>query len=115
MKATAENDSLVPEFYGAEPEPRPVLLDLPEDSNNPQRRALIDGDYKLLVFDKDYRFELYNLKTDPDEKQNLAKTEAAKLDEMKALYKKLWEEMKAVKPYGGNKLKSGGTANGPSK
>ncbi|HEY6555614.1 MAG TPA: sulfatase-like hydrolase/transferase [Polyangiaceae bacterium] len=119
MKATGEHDfvgkSLVPEFYGAEPEPRPVLLDLPEDSNNPQRRALIDGDLKLLVFEKDYRFELYDLKTDPGEKQNLAKTEPEKLAAMKALYEKTWGAVKTVKPYGGNKLKSGGTANGPMK
>jgi arylsulfatase A-like enzyme len=119
MKATGEHDfvgkSLVPEFYGAEPEPRPVLLDLPEDSNNPQRRALIDGDLKLLVFEKDYRFELYDLKTDPEEKQNLAKKEPEKLAAMKALYEKTWEAVKTVKPYGGNKLKSGGTANGPMK
>jgi choline-sulfatase len=119
MAVTAEHDfmgkSLVPELFGAAPARRPVLLDLPADSNNPERRALIHGDYKLLVFGNDSRFDLYNLKTDPAEKNNLAKTEPERLAELKALYRDVWSKVPSVKPFGGNKLTGGGIANGPSK
>ncbi len=118
MGVSAENDfvgkSLVPELRGKPAEPRPVLLDLPPDSNNPERRALIDGDMKLLVFGNDYRFDLYDLKSDPGETKNLAKTDPEELARMKAIYQKLWGAIPKVKPYGGNALEGGGTANGPS-
>jgi len=119
MGVKADNDfvgvSLVPELRGEKAEPRPVLLDLPADSNNPERRALIDGDYKLLVFGNDWRFDLYNLRDDPGETKDLAKKEPEKLAQMKALYQKTWSPLPKVKPYGGNKLEGGGVANGPSK
>ena len=119
MGVKAENDfvgkSLVAELFGATPEPRPVIVDLPADSNNPENRALISGDYKLVVFGNDVRFELYNLKADPDEKENLAKTDAERLAQMKALYTEIWSKLPRVKPYGGNKLTGGGTADGPVK
>ena len=118
MGVKAANDfvgeSLVAELGGAAPKDRPVLLDLPADSNNPERRALISGDYKLLVFGNDWRFDLYDLKSDPGETKNLAKTQPEKLTEMKALYQKVWGPLPKVKPYGGNKLEGGGTASGPA-
>ncbi|MBK8994888.1 MAG: sulfatase [Myxococcales bacterium] len=107
-------ESLVPELGGATPKERPVLLDLPADSNNPERRALISGDYKLLVFGNDWRFDLYDLKSDPNETKDLAKSQPEKLAEMKALYQKVWGALPKVKPYGGNKLEGGGVANGPA-
>lgn len=117
MGVKAEHDfvgeSLVAELGGGAPKERPVLLDLPADSNNPERRALISGDYKLLVFGADWRFDLYDLKNDPGEKKDLAKSAPDKLAEMKALYQKLWGSLTKVKPYGGNKLEGGGTASGP--
>lgn len=106
--------SLVPEMFGAEePEDRPVLLDLPVDSNNPERRAMISGDYKLMVYGRDYRYDLFNLKDDPGELKDLDKKEKDKFEEMKALYKKVWGEVPKVKPYGGNKLINGRFATGP--
>ncbi len=90
-----------------------MLLDLPPDSNNPERRALISGDYKLLVFGNDYRFDLYDLAKDPGELSDLSKKDPEKLAEMKALYEKVWGAVPKVKPYGGNKLMGGGVANGP--
>jgi choline-sulfatase len=107
--------SLVPELFGAEPEARPVLIDLPADSNNMERRALISGDYKLLVYEKEWRFALYNLEQDPGEKHDLRKQEPEKFQEMKALYRKVWDAIPKVKPFGGNKLMGGGYATGPAK
>lgn len=106
--------SLVPELFGAAPEARPVVLDLPADSNNPERRALIQGDYKLLTFGGNWRFDLYNLKDDPGETKNLAKAEPAKLEELKQLDQALWNKLPRVKPFGGNELMGGGRATGPA-
>lgn len=107
--------SLVEELYGREkPAPRPVILDLPADSNNPRVRALIDGDYKLMVYDKGWRKDLYNLKTDPGETKDLAKAEPERFKQMVELFESTWAEIKQVQPYGGNKLKDGTVANGPS-
>lgn len=119
MNTKAENDfvgvSLVDELRGAEAKPRPVLLELPEDTNNPERRALISGDYKLLVFESGWRTDLYNLKDDPGETKNLAKEQPEKLAELKREFDAEWSKLQRVKPYGGNKLRSGGTATGPMK
>ncbi len=108
------SESLVAEIRGAEAKPRPVLLDLPADSNNPERRALISGDHKLLVYGNDWKFSLYDLKNDPGELKDLAKSEPEKLAEMKQRYQEVWGSVVKVKPYGGNKLMGGGVANGPA-
>jgi arylsulfatase A-like enzyme len=105
--------SMVPEIYGAEPDNRePIVLDLPEDRNNPERRAIIQGDYKLIV-KGDGRKLLFNLKTDPGELKDLAKAEVGKLAEMQKLYDKTWQGIDIVAPYGGMKLRSGKVADGP--
>jgi arylsulfatase A-like enzyme len=106
--------SLVSELEGGNAEARPVLLDLPADSNNPERRALVDGNLKLMVFGNDWRFELYDLADDPGETKDLAKKRPEDLADMKRRYQKLWGPLPKVKPYGGNKLEGGGTATGPS-
>jgi choline-sulfatase len=90
--------SLVPELYGAAPEARPVLLDLPADNSNPERRAVIDGRYKLLVFGSDQRFDLYDLENDPGELKNLARDDPETLARMKALYEKTWGKIARIKP-----------------
>jgi len=106
--------SLVPELYGGEAYPRPILLDLPEDNRNPERRALVDGDWKLMVYGPDDRFELYDLRSDPGEDHNLKKKEPQKLEQMLRLYRKVWGAVHTVKPYGGVKLVSGNIAKGPA-
>lgn len=45
--------------------------------------AMRSGDDKLLYFYKDDRYELYNLKTDPDETHDLAKEMPQKVEELK--------------------------------
>lgn len=108
--------SLVPEIYGLEPPAsrEPIVLDLPEDSHNPQVRAVISGDYKLIVYGPGVKTELYNLKKDPGEETNLAKTEPDKFAEMKALFDKTWAGIPFVASFGGVTLKSGTVANGPT-
>jgi arylsulfatase A-like enzyme len=105
--------SFVPELFGATPDNRePILSELTEDSHNPPRRAVIQGDYKLIVI-KDRKFMLFNLRKDPGEETDLAETEPENLALMKQIYAKLYEKLPVVEPYGGVTLKEGGTANGP--
>ncbi|HEU5074008.1 MAG TPA: sulfatase [Polyangiaceae bacterium] len=119
MNNEAPNDfvgvSLVGELMGGEPKARPVLLELPADTNNPERRALISGDFKLLVFESGWRVDLYNLKDDPNETKNLAKEQPEKLAELKREFETEWAKYQRIKPFGGNQLRGGGTANGPMK
>lgn len=106
--------SLVPELRGLEPahSREHIEMELTEDTNNPQRRAVIAGNFKLLVRGYDESFSLFDVATDPGEEHDLAKTEPAKLTEMKALYKQAFSKIPSVKPYGGMKLASGKTADG---
>jgi len=106
--------SLAKEVYGGAPENRePIVVELSEDSHNPHRRGIIKGDYKLIVFDAGWKYQLYNLKDDPGEKQDLAKKEPEKLEEMKKLLEATYASIPSVQAYGGMKLKSGKMANGP--
>jgi arylsulfatase A-like enzyme len=108
--------SLVPELTGAEaPKNRePIYLELTEDSHNPPRRAIIRGDYKLIWSGPSDKFQLYNLKQDPGEEKDLAKTEPDQLKDMVAGYHGFWDKLPTVEPYGNMKLHEGGTARGPT-
>jgi choline-sulfatase len=106
--------SMLPELQGAAPENRePIVLDLPEDKNNPDRHAIISGDYKLIVKNYGATYLLFNLKTDPAEETDLAKKEPEKLAQLKALYEKTWKQIPVVVPFGDIPLPSGRKANGP--
>jgi choline-sulfatase len=106
--------SMVPEIYGAKPEDRdPIVLDLPEDSHNPQIRAIIRGNMKIIVYGVPGRTELYDLSTDPGELHDLAKTEPEKLAAMKTDFDKTWAGIPFVQSYGGNKMHDGNMSNGP--
>ena len=107
--------SLVPEIYDAsKAAPRdPVVLDLPEDANNPETRAIVDGTTKLIVYGKS-RYELYDLAADPGELHDLSKSEPDKLSRMKAEFDKTWADIPFVASYGGMKLHDGSMANGPT-
>lgn len=63
--------SLVPELEGGPSVPRPVIVDLPRDRLQDRRRALIEGDLKLIALNDDTRFLLFDLAQDPGEKNDL--------------------------------------------
>ncbi len=104
--------SLVKELRGAVPSARPVLVELPADTNNEARGAVIDGSYKLLSF-ADFRYQLFDLSSDPGEKHDLSKTQPERFAELKRRYLDLTGALARVKPWGGMELKGGGKANGP--
>ena len=106
--------SLVPEILGHEEAKSRdhIQLELTEDTNNPERRALIAGDYKLMIRGYDESFLLFNVKDDPGEEHNLAQSEPDRLKEMKALYKESFSHIPSIRPFGGMKLASGKLADG---
>ncbi len=65
------------------------------------RRAVLKGDWKAEYYDKPYgndTWELYNLKEDPAEMNNLASSEQEKLEELKADWDVYAEEYKLTLP-----------------
>ncbi|MCB9588350.1 MAG: sulfatase [Polyangiaceae bacterium] len=97
--------SLVSELFGSPQLPRPVVVDLPRDDLQDRRRAVIDGGWKLISFGDDKRFQLYHLKEDPTESQDLAKTNPEQLERMRALLSRLNEEIPTQPVSGGVTLK----------
>lgn len=109
--------SLVPELYGAvKPDDRePIVAELAEDSHNPQVRAIVQGDYKLIVYgDPTVNSLLFNIKSDPGETKDLAKAEPDKHAAMLQVYRDTYAKIPTIQPYGGMKLKSGKEARGPA-
>jgi arylsulfatase A-like enzyme len=109
-------ESLAPEVYGLEPPKKRevIVTELAEDSHNPQRRAILVGDYKLIVHGLGAAYFLFNIKDDPGEEKNLVKAEPEKLEEMKRIYQETYAKIPTIEPYGGMKLKSGRQARGPT-
>jgi arylsulfatase A-like enzyme len=60
--------------------------------------AIIQGDYKLIIFFKDNRLELYDLKKDISETQNLADKMPELRDEMLHKLEKWWGDVDAAFP-----------------
>ena len=110
-----QGESLLAEVYGEQPaKPREaVVLELAEDSNNPARRAIVEGDYKLIIFDGGTRKALYNLKNDPAEESDLYAKEADRAKMLETKLKAYFEKLPVIQPFGGNKLRSGKLALGP--
>jgi choline-sulfatase len=81
--------SLVPELYGARPEPRPVVVDLPRDTLQDRRRAVIDGTSKLIARGDDERWLLYDIEKDPKESHNLTEIDRPRFERMKKLYEEI--------------------------
>lgn len=81
--------SLVPELYGLPPEPRPVVADLPRDNLQDRRRAVIDGDTKLIAQGDDTSFLLFDLARDPEEKNDIFLAEPERARRMLKLYEQV--------------------------
>ena len=60
--------------------------------------AVRKGDYKLLEFYLNKRYELYDLKSDPSEKNDLAKQMPGKVNELKLLLDQWKKEVNAEAP-----------------
>jgi arylsulfatase A-like enzyme len=113
VPADFQGRSFVPELYGEAPEVRePILCELAHDRHNPPRRAVIQGSYKLIEFERG-RVALFDLSQDPEEETDLSKTRPEQLSRMKALMKTSFGKLPSVAPYGGTKLREGGRADGP--
>jgi arylsulfatase A-like enzyme len=114
--ASFQGRSLVPELYGAEPDDRqPILLELAEDSHNEPRRAIVQGEYKLIVQGAaPGKALLFDLKRDPGELDDVSRREPEKLAEMLALESEAFGKLPSVEPYGGMKLRTGRVACGPT-
>jgi arylsulfatase A-like enzyme len=93
-----EGRSLVKEIYGALPEKRDVVVDLPMTSDNGKRRALLHDDQKIICFDNDTYCKLFDLAHDPMETASTMKGEA--YVEMKGRYDAFAKTVKEVLPYG---------------
>jgi len=105
--------SLLPELFGAAPDRRePILCELAEDSHNPPRRAAIEGQYKLIEFERG-RTALYDLSKDPGELVNLEKDQPEKHAAMKQTLATAFAALGSFPPHGRTKLREGGPSNGP--
>lgn len=111
-----EGKSLLPEMLGEVPvEDRKVLaLELTEDTNNPERRAIISGKYKLLQRGNTQNFSLFDIEADPGESNDLSSKEPERLAATKKLFDATFAAIPSIRPYGGMKLSSGRIANGPA-
>ncbi|MFO0553178.1 MAG: sulfatase [Polyangiaceae bacterium] len=75
--------SLWPEIEGGEATSRDVIADLARTSDNDRRRVFIRGDFKLIELGDADGYQLFNIKDDPEEKNDLARKNPDKLDELK--------------------------------
>jgi choline-sulfatase len=98
-------NSLVSELLGHDQPARPILCDLPADTQNERRRALIEGGYKLIAFGNDWRYEMYDLQEDPGEKNDLYRKDKERAAQMRARYKQLSALIHDVKATGGDPVK----------
>jgi arylsulfatase A-like enzyme len=94
--ASFEGQSLVPELYGAVPEPRDVVIDLPETSDNDRRRALVHGTLKIIAFGKDTYFQVFDLASDPSESKPITKGDV--FEEMLTRYRAFEKTVKDLPP-----------------
>jgi choline-sulfatase len=104
--ASFQGKSLVPEVRGTEtPELRDVVVDLPRTSDNWRRRALVHDHHKILAFDDDFRFELYDLAADPGEALDLRLRDKPTFEAMKKRYLERVKAIPEVCPKMRHKLK----------
>lgn len=98
--------SLVPEVLGDRPaEKRRVIADQPRADLMDRRRAVIDGDWKIVAFGDDKAFMLFDLASDPWEKEDLSAKNPDKLAEMKKIYEEESAKIPLVEVLPGPDLK----------
>ena len=87
-----------PRFYGAPPNERDVVLDLPATSDSDRRRAIVHGHEKLIAFGEDRMYELFDLDADPTEEHPITKGD--EFHDMVLRYRAFEKNVKDVPPYG---------------
>lgn len=92
--------SLLGEVFGDEAKPRPIVVDLPRSDIMDRRRAVIDGDWKIVAMGDDTSWLLFDVAKDPKEENDLREKEPERFQKMKALYEKLSKEI-PVEPVSG--------------
>ncbi|HHH10603.1 MAG TPA: choline-sulfatase [Sorangium sp.] len=104
--ANFQGTSLLADVSGEGPAPaRDVIIDLPRTSDNFRRRALVVGDYKLIAFGDDFRYELYNVVKDPKERIDLRRREKERYQQLKKRYLERVKHIKDICPKMRHKLK----------
>jgi hypothetical protein len=101
-----QGKSLWPEMKGEKAEPRDVVTELARDSNNDRRRTLLKGDWKIIELGNEGGFQLFNLREDPGELNDLARKDKAKLGEMREALKARSATIKDICPKRTDGLKS---------
>jgi choline-sulfatase len=81
--------SLLPEVFGQPEEARPIVVDLPRSDIMDRRRAVIDGDYKIIALGDDAEWLMFDVEKDPKEENDLVASEPDRFQAMKELYEKL--------------------------
>ena len=81
----------------ADPE-RPLFWHFPNTYGEPPYSSVRKGDWKLIYHHADRRLELYNLKTDIGERQNLAAAQPEKLRELADTLTDFLRNVKAPMP-----------------
>lgn len=94
--------SLVPQLKtGQELEPSPVIAStLPDETTDAHKVAWLEGSRKLIWSPDTNAFELYDLRTDPNEKNNLADAQPADLQAMLDRLKAYWRTQARQVPHG---------------
>lgn len=105
-KPAFRGQSLLSEISGAKkPEPRRVVADQPRADLMDRRRAVIDGDWKIVSFGDDATFTLFDLAKDPWEENDLATAQPAELERMKRVYEEESKKIPLVETLPGPPLK----------
>ncbi len=97
--------SLVPELEGGATPQRDVISDLARTSDNDRRRTLTRGNWRIIEGGNADGYQLFDLSADPEEKNDLARRDRAKLDEMRKALDEASGKIKEICPKMTSKLK----------
>ncbi len=80
---TLDGRSILPLVFDKSLPERPIFWHIAAAAKQPALSAMREGDYKIIQYLVSGDIELYNLKTDPQEKNNLANKEKEMVDKMR--------------------------------